>query len=308
MSRNPNVHGFHDRPAYNQVPTEQNRQGSISWGYQPQLTGPETGISMMIGNPSPTGQPSIVQMMFPRLTVKSFTFIISIIQVIVFIATLIVGARRFSGAFVGSNQLGGPDTYTLIYMGGKYDMAIQHGAVWRLITPIFLHAGVLHILSNLFFQFRVGFVCEHRWGWPLLAAAYFVSGIGGTLLSAYSNENISVGASGALFGVLGADLVYLVYNWPEIPQRGTELCMLSILIVLNLLVGLGPGVDNMAHLGGLLTGAFVGAAILPIIYVRPNKQYYLLRGLGWALTILFFTLFSLLFWLTKQLVDTYDVS
>jgi len=199
---------------------------------------------------------------------------------------------------VGSNPLGGPDTSTLIYMGGKCDKAIQSGAVWRLITPVFLHAGVLHILSNLFFQFRVGFVCEQRWGIPLFVAVYFVSGIGGALLSAYANENISVGASGALFGILGADLTYLIYNWPEIPQRGAELCMLTILIILNLLVGLGPGVDNMAHLGGLLTGAFIGAAVLPIIFKRPNKHFYLFRGSGWCLLVIFFALFASLFWTT----------
>jgi len=297
MSRNPNVHGLFDRPAtssYNQVPTAP-RQGSISWGYAPQ-TGPETGVSMMSGNPTPDGQPSIVQVLFPRCTVKSFTFVISMIQVAVFIATLIVGGVYFSGPIVSSNALGGPDTATLIYMGGKCDKAIQDGAVWRLLTPVFLHAGILHILSNLFFQFRVGFVSEMRWGIPLLATVYFVSGVGGTLLSAYANEKISVGASGALFGVLGADLVYLIYNWPEIPQRGAELCMIILLIALNLLSGLAPNVDNMAHLGGLLTGAFVGAAVLPIIYQRPTKHFYLFRGLGWCLLLIFFTLFASLFW------------
>lgn len=69
-----------------------------------------------------------------------------------FIVALIIGATKFDGAFVKGNKMGGPSTLTFDYLGGKNKAAIKSGEVYRLITPIFLHAGLLHIASNLFFQ------------------------------------------------------------------------------------------------------------------------------------------------------------
>lgn len=76
---------------------------------------------------------------------KSMTTFVSILDVVMFIITLIVGAAEFDGAFVKGNDMGGPSTVTLCHMGGKWEPSIQAGHVWRLFTAILLHAGFLHI-------------------------------------------------------------------------------------------------------------------------------------------------------------------
>ena len=91
-------------------------------------------------------------------------------------------------------------------MGGKWEPDIRAGAVWRLLTAIFLHAGILHIASNLFFQLRFGYITELRWGRWRWLAVYIISGVMASLFSTkLGPRSVSVGASGALFGqCLGA--------------------------------------------------------------------------------------------------------
>jgi rhomboid protease GluP len=86
-------------------------------------------------------------------------------------------------------------------MGGKWEPDIRAGAVWRLLTAIFLHAGILHIASNLFFQLRFGYITELRWGRWRWLAVYIISGLMASLFSTkLGPRSVSVGASGALFG------------------------------------------------------------------------------------------------------------
>jgi rhomboid protease GluP len=131
---------------------------------------------------------------------------------------------------------------------------IKAGAVWRLVTPIILHAGIIHILGNLFFQTRFGYTLELRWGKTKFLIIYICSGIMAAFWSTVISFNtISVGASGALFGLVGADLSYLIYNWVEIPHRQQEAFFLAVMTIINFLMGASStGIDNYAHLGGLV--------------------------------------------------------
>lgn len=96
----------------------------------------------------------------------------------------------------------GPPSNTLIMMGGMNIVFIKAGEFWRFLTPIFLHAGIIHLAMNLFAQLRFGLFLERQWNMFRYIPVYLISGIGGCLLSALWNLNnpatVSVGASGAI--------------------------------------------------------------------------------------------------------------
>jgi len=240
--------------------------------------------------------PSMVQRCCPWITLYAFTTFISIVDVIMFIATLIVGATKYDGAVVKGNPMLGPSSWTLYEMGGKWEPDIKAGAVWRLITPIFLHAGFIHILSNLFFQLRFGYVLELRWGIIRFIVIYLVTGIGASFLSCLGSPgSVSVGASGALFGIIGANISYLIYNWPKIPNNSNEACILVFVVVVNFLVGISGNVDNWAHFGGLITGFLIGVSLPNPIHIRPHETWYRIAfGIG---TGILFLIFALVLWM-----------
>jgi len=248
--------------------------------------------------PSFFGRPtdSLIERIFPWHKLLSFTTFICIVNVIMFIATLIVGATMFDGAFVSDNAMGGPSSFTLRYMGGKWEPWIVDGEVWRLITPIFLHGGLLHLFSNVFFQLRFGWVLEARWGIPRTVFIYLIAGIGASAMSAFcAPRTVSVGASGALFGILAADVTYLALNWDSILNNAGEAIMLAIIIILNLVLGFtGTGIDNYAHLGGAIFGLLLGGWVPEPVTKRPMEKPIRITFL--VLTVALFGTFIGLIW------------
>jgi len=230
-----------------------------------------------------------------------------------FLATLIYAGVSGQRVFAQGNDLAGPDGKVLGEMGGKWAPCIRVGEVWRLVLPIILHTGVMHIVMNLFFQLHFGFTSELRWTAPRIALIYLISGIGASLLSAVASyDSVSVGASGALSGLLGADITYLAMNWHDIPQNAAECCVLVMVVVLNMFVGLssasqstdpnqpvppgsGSSIDNYAHLGGLITGMFCAALLCPPITIRPKTRLY--QGIGSFLCGIFMLTMLLLIYL-----------
>lgn len=214
--------------------------------------------------PSMNGPPSnnLCDKLFPFNGWWKFTTITTFIDVIMFIATLWYGAANLDGAFVASNSMGGPSTRTLVHVGGKWEPYIRdEGQVYRLITPVVLHAGLIHLLSNVFFFLRMGWLLEARWGWWRTMAIYIISGIGGVFLSCICAPGVvSVGASGALFGLVGANVSWLIFNWDAVPLANYEAVSLAFVILINFLFGIGGnnGIDNFAHLGGCIVGLLVG--------------------------------------------------
>ena len=193
------------------------------------------------------------------------------------------------------NSIGGPSALTLCVMGGKWEPSIRAGGVWRLLTAIVLHAGVLHIASNIFFQLRFGYVTEKRWGTIRWVTVYVLAGLMASLWSTVLGpKSVSVGASGALFGIIAADLTYLAYNWQHIPHNRQEAIMLVLVAVINLLLGMGSGIDNYAHLGGLVGGLFLGVAMPPHLEKRPLENVF--RAAAWFLFGGLALLFMLLIW------------
>lgn len=135
---------------------------------------------------------------------------------------------------------------------------------WRFITPIFLHAGLIHIGFNMLLQLTLGRDMEKEIGSLRFLLVYFSAGIFGFVLGGnYANQaQASVGASGALFGVLALVLLDLLYNWSTRRSPVTDLLFLLLDIAISFVLGLLPGLDNFAHIGGFMMGLVLGICIL----------------------------------------------
>ncbi|XP_061371909.1 RHOMBOID-like protein 1 [Gastrolobium bilobum] len=183
---------------------------------------------------------------------------------------------RFSFQPFKENPLLGPSSLTLQKMGGlDVNRVVHRHQGWRLISCMWLHAGVFHILANMLGVLVIGIRLEQEFGFVLIGLLFVISGFGGSLLSAlFIQTNISVGASGALFGLLGGMLSELITNWSIYDNKLAALFTLVVIIVINLAVGILPHVDNFAHIGGFLTGFLLGFVFL----IRPqfgwvNQRY-----------------------------------
>ncbi|XP_022145537.1 RHOMBOID-like protein 1 [Momordica charantia] len=202
-------------------------------------------------------------------------------NVVVFIVTMYVNdcpknsvscVARFLGRFsfqpLKENPLLGPSSSTLQKMGALEVNKVVHGdQVWRLVTCNWLHAGVFHLLANMLGLLVIGIRLEQEFGFIRIGLLYVVSGFGGSVLSALFNQsNISVGASGALFGLLGGMLSELITNWTIYSNKVAAFFTLLVIIAINLAVGILPRVDNFAHIGGFVSGFLLGFVFL----VRPQ--------------------------------------
>lgn len=163
----------------------------------------------------------------------------------------------------------GYDTYTLVKYGANFSGLVRNGELYRLVTYMFLHAGIVHIGLNMYSLYVVGPRVEDFFGKWKYALIYFISGICGGLLSIGVTPNVvSVGASGAIFGLFGA-LIYFGYNY-----RGYIGAMIRSqvvpIVIYNLFMGLFiPGIDMWGHVGGLIGGILTANMVGTI----ENKKY-----------------------------------
>jgi rhomboid protease GluP len=141
-------------------------------------------------------------------------------------------------------------------LGIKVNPLIRAGEIWRLISPLFLHASILHIGFNMYALFIYGRDLEARYGHWRFALLYFLSGYAGNVLSFLLTPAPSLGASTAVFGLLAAEGMFIFQNRKLLGGQANRVLMnvLSIAAV-NLLIGFSvTGVDNYGHLGGILGG------------------------------------------------------
>ncbi|HTW59529.1 MAG TPA: rhomboid family intramembrane serine protease [Terriglobales bacterium] len=162
----------------------------------------------------------------------------------------------------GSVDFGGLD---LRPWGANVGPLTLTGQWWRLFTYMFLHGGLMHIGFNMWCLWELGSLCESLYGRWTYAAIYFITGIAAGLTSvAWNPHVVSVGASGAIFGLAGAMIAsfYLgEFSLPSVAIKGT-LRSLVIFAVFNLFLGqFFGGIDNACHVGGLVSGLIVGALI-----------------------------------------------
>ena len=165
----------------------------------------------------------------------------------------------------------GGSTTTLLNLGANYAPYVKNGDTWRLFTSIFLHGGISHLIFNSIALLAFGNMVENIFGKRNFLILYICSGISGSALSVTFNSNVvSVGSSGAIFGMLGGLIVYYYYmrKINSFYAKG-NLYGLGLMLMLNLFWGLSSTrIDNWAHLGGLLGGMFCSFILINFSFER----------------------------------------
>jgi len=145
------------------------------------------------------------------------------------------------------------------------DRVVGGGEWWRVVSAMFLHGSVDHILGNVIVLYIVGLACEHAFGGARTVLVYFTSGVAGALVSMAAGPGPSVGASGAIFGVIAAVVVVLYRHQDRFYVRDKRIgFVLAVWAGWQILTGLAnPLIDNFAHLGGLAGGALAALPLRP---------------------------------------------
>lgn len=154
---------------------------------------------------------------------------------------------------------------SLTLLGANYGPLVRQGQYWRLVTSMFLHGGFLHLLVNAWALFQLGPLFELLLGSRRLLLVYFLSGIGGSCASVLFNDHPSVGASGAIFGLMGALIAFLLRRREILtPAAKSLLGQLVMWAGINIVMGASvANIDNAAHLGGCAAGLALGLLLQP---------------------------------------------
>ncbi|RLL48075.1 rhomboid family intramembrane serine protease [Oceanobacillus piezotolerans] len=199
-----------------------------------------------------------------------FTYLIIALNIFMFIWLEVSG---------GSTQID-----TLIDLGAKYNPGmIENNEWWRIITSMFLHIGILHLLMNLIAVYYLGTAVERIFGKWRFLIIYLLAGIGGGLASFAFSTNISAGASGAIFGLFGALLFFgTVYKQVFLQTIGTNIIAI---LAINLLLGfMVEQIDMAAHIGGLIAG-FIASAIVNVPKKKQMKSR-IIASIGYPLMLI----------------------
>ena len=183
--------------------------------------------------------------------------------------TVLVYVLQLASVFLYGSPLGQLDWLELY--GARINSAIRLGELWRLITPVFLHASPPHIFLNMYALLALGSALERHFGHARFVALYFLAGFSGNVLSFLLGDDrgYSVGASTAVFGLVAAQGVFLFQNRRIFGgQVSRGLSNIIFIVAVNLLIGLSPGIDNWGHVGGLLGGLVFASIAGPRLEVE----------------------------------------
>lgn len=198
---------------------------------------------------------SLLSFFIPR---KGFiaTPILIDINILVFILMVASGVGVFE-----------PSTLALLKWGADFGPLTLTGDWWRTVTCNFIHIGGFHLAMNLYAFMFVGLFLEQLIGSRRMFASYLLTGLCSAVFSLYMHaETISAGASGSIFGLYGIFLAFLLFHGIAKEQRKALLTSILIFVGYNLVYGMKEGIDNAAHIGGLLSGFLLG-----IVYAFSNK-------------------------------------
>ena len=168
-----------------------------------------------------------------------------------------------------------PQTDQVLRWGADYGPYTLSGQYWRLITSMFLHFGIIHIFGNMWCLWSLGQLAEKLVDSVSVLGLYLVTGIGASLLSlSWDPMRVSAGASGAIFGIAGALISVLYFGNLGLQPAGVRKLLGYVVrfALLNLLFGLQGHIDNMAHLGGLVTGLLAGLFLARTFNVAPEER------------------------------------
>jgi rhomboid protease GluP len=193
-----------------------------------------------------------------------------------------------------------------IELGAKANQAIRAGQLWRFFTPMLLHGSILHIGFNMYALYIFGIGLERRYGHGRFLLLYILGGFAGSVFSFLFSSANSIGASGAIFGLIGAEGIFLFQNRKLFgAQVRGALNNVIFVVAINLFLGLQPGIDNWGHMGGLMGGlifAWFAGPRWEVQGISPNLQVVDLREareviVGFAVvTIIFCTLAAIGMW------------
>jgi len=189
-----------------------------------------------------------------------WTYVLLVANALVWLAMTLVG--------------GSENPVILVLFGAKYTPLILAGQYWRLLSAVFVHVGIAHLVFNAYALFSFGMEVERRFGRARFLALYLLSGVASSTASFVGNPALSAGASGAVFGLAGASVAYYATYRDQFGASGRR-SLTSILMVvgINLVMGsIAPGIDNLGHVGGLIAGLGLGWAYCPRYAVSPNPS------------------------------------
>ena len=230
-------------------------------------------------NPETPGMPSRAHLSVPRLLQVSLrfrpvaTYVILALNGLVFLIMTLADASSHPplGTFLLRTLTGiGADLQLLLSFGAANAADFHRGEYWRLVMPMFLHIGILHLLINSYALYILGLLLEGVYGYPRFTVLYVGSGVASAFVSMSRSHQASAGASGAIMGIAGAMLVtgYL-HPW-AVPRHWQRAFGRGIIpsIVLTLWLGwMLNFIDNSGHIGGL-----VGGILLALVIVPPRQE------------------------------------
>ena len=192
---------------------------------------------------------------------------------------LVANVLLFAATKVASGSIGAIDSAVLQRFGANVNVLIAEGQVWRLFTAMFLHVSEMHLVFNAYALLVLGNEVERLYGSTRFLTIYLLAGLWGGLLSFAFGTALSAGASGAIFGLLGAMVAFFLSQREVFGTWGRQrLLNLLGVAALNLVLGFTmPHIDNLAHMGGLVSGAVIGWLLAPRYVVDWDER------LGWHL-------------------------
>jgi len=180
-----------------------------------------------------------------------------------------------AAAFVWQCATGGLESVdALVASGALVRDRLLLGELWRLVTAMFLHGGFDHLAGNVMALFVLGMACEHAFGWRKMGGIYLLAGVAGGLASAAINPAPTVGASGAIFGLMGCLVAVLARLRGTVQLRDGRIgTVVGLWAAYQMALGFAdPVVANFAHIGGFVTGAVLGLLIPPHEAFRPGRR------------------------------------
>lgn len=245
-------------------------------------------------DPEPAAPPPVVSIPLPS-SAPTVTYGILALTIGIYLLQILSAA-------IGGNVYPGLDWLT--FLGARINSAIRAGQIWRFLTPALLHASVPHILFNMYALLSFGSSLEQNFGHKRFLLLYVLSAFAGNTLSFLLSSGYSVGASTAVFGLVGAEGIFLYRHRKLLGEQARRaLGNVLFIVFINLFLGsIQPGIDNWGHIGGLFGGLmftwFAGPrweieGIYPLLSLHDRSQFRDVL-LGAALVIAIFGSLALL--------------
>jgi rhomboid protease GluP len=226
--------------------------------------------------------------------ILGLTILVYVLQVI---SAQILGANFLEYMLQGASN--GVYADLLAVMGMKINQYILQGQYWRFFTPVLLHGSILHIAFNMYALYVIGPSLEQRFGHTRFLLLYMLSAFAGNVASFIFSSASSLGSSTAIFGLIGAQGIFLYRNRQMFAGRArSAITQIVFIAALNLAIGTTPGIDNWGHVGGLLAGLLFTWLAGPLLIFEGYPPYLTVKDTRESRdiilsSILVFTLFAI---------------